>query len=43
MRAALTRQQAEQLLNSISEDRRQFIQRLLNRQKQIPPANDKSW
>ncbi len=43
MQAALTRQQAEQLLNSISEDRRQFIQRLLNRQKQIPPANDKSW
>ena len=43
MRAALTRQQAEQLLNSISEDRRQFIQRLLKRQKQIPPANDKSW
>ena len=43
MRAALTRQQAEQLLNSISEDRRHFIQRLLERQKQIPPANDKSW
>ena len=43
MQAALTRRQAEQLLNSIPEDRRQFIQRLLDRQTQVPPPSDKSW
>lgn len=40
--AFLSRQQAEQLLNSVSENRKKFIQRLLRRQP-TPPPTDKNW
>lgn len=40
--ASLTRQQAEQLINTVLEDRREFIQRLLERQPP-PSSSGKAW
>ncbi len=43
MQASLTRQQAEQLLNAIPENRRKFLKRLLQRQPQPPDSSTKNW
>ncbi|MBF0280542.1 MAG: tetratricopeptide repeat protein [SAR324 cluster bacterium] len=43
MQAQLSRQQAEQLLNAIPENRRKFLQRLLQRQTPPPASSGKNW
>lgn len=43
IQAALTRQQAAQLLNSVYEDRRRFIKNFIDRQTQAPTPSEKNW
>jgi len=43
MQASLTRQQAEQLLNAIPENRRKFLKRLLQRQPPPSSISTKNW
>ena len=43
IQAALTRQQAAQLLNSVPEDRRRFMKNFIDRQTQTPPPSEKNW
>ena len=43
IQAAMTRQQAAQLLNSVYEDRRRFIKNFIDRQTQAPTPSEKNW